>query len=75
MMPDLFAWLLTGRHAGERTNASTTQLLDPALGFGSDELVKSSSLRMSIWKLIEPGSEVGPVSVISQRRRLASAAV
>ena len=29
MMPDLFGWLLTGRRAGERTDASTTQLLDP----------------------------------------------
>ena len=29
MMPDLFAWLFTGRRAGERTDASTTQLLDP----------------------------------------------
>ena len=32
MMPDLFGWLLTGRRAGERTDASTTQLLDRARG-------------------------------------------
>src|SRR5262249_40208699 len=32
MMPDLFAWLFTGRRAGERTDASTTQLLDPRTG-------------------------------------------
>jgi len=32
MMPDLFGWLLTGRRAGERTNASTTQLLEPRSG-------------------------------------------
>ena len=32
MMPDLLGWLLTGRRAGERTDASTTQLLDPRLG-------------------------------------------
>ena len=38
MMPDLFAWLLTGRRAGERTDASTTQLLDPRTGTWSDEL-------------------------------------
>ena len=30
MMPDLLGWLLTGRRAGERTDASTTQLLDAA---------------------------------------------
>ena len=29
LMPDLFGWLLTGRRVCERTNASTTQLLDP----------------------------------------------
>ena len=34
MMPDLFAWLFTGRRAGERTDASTTQLLDPRNGSG-----------------------------------------
>ena len=34
MMPDLFAWLFTGRRAGERTDASTTQLLDPRNGDG-----------------------------------------
>src|SRR5271157_3165426 len=28
MMPDLIGWLLTGCRAGERTNASTTQLLN-----------------------------------------------
>ena len=38
MMPDLFGWLLTGRRAGERTDASTTQLLDPRSGAWSDEL-------------------------------------
>ena len=38
MMPDLFGWLLTGRRAGERTDASTTQLLDPRTGTWSDEL-------------------------------------
>ena len=40
MMPDLFGWLLTGRRAGERTDASTTQLLDPRSGTWSDELCR-----------------------------------
>ena len=31
-------WLLTGRRAGERTDASTTQLLNPRTGTWSDEL-------------------------------------
>ena len=38
LMPDLFGWLLTGRRVCERTNASTTQLLDPRTGAWSDEL-------------------------------------
>ena len=32
MMPDLLGWLLTGRRAGEFTDASTTQLLDATAG-------------------------------------------
>jgi rhamnulokinase len=62
MMPDLFAWLLTGRRAGERTDASTTQLLDPRTGTWSDELCQVLELpRIILPDLIEPGSEVGPV--------------
>ena len=64
MMPDLFAWLLTGRSAGERTNASTTQLLDPRTGTWSDELCQRLELpRKILPDLIEPGSEVGPVQL------------
>jgi rhamnulokinase len=60
MMPDLFAWLLTGRRAVERTDASTTQLLDPRNGTWSDELCKALDLPRSILpELIEPGTEIG----------------
>src|SRR5262245_25541507 len=41
MMPDLFGWLFTGRRAGERTDASTTQLLDPRTQAWSDELCRA----------------------------------
>ena len=62
MMPDLFGWLLTGRRAGERTNASTTQLLDPRTGTWSDELCRGLGLPRSILPdLIEPGTELGPM--------------
>jgi rhamnulokinase len=62
MMPDLFAWLLTGRRASERTDASTTQLLDPRAGTWSDELCRALDLPRAILpELIEPGTEVGPV--------------
>ena len=44
MMPDLFAWLLTGQRAGEYTDASTTQLLDPRQGTWSTRSVPSLEL-------------------------------
>ena len=62
MIPDLFGWLLTGRRAGERTDASTTQLLDPRSGAWSDELCEGLGLPRSILPdLIEPGTELGPL--------------
>jgi rhamnulokinase len=62
MMPDLFGWLLTGRRASERTDASTTQLLNPRTGTWSDELCQELGLPRTILPdLIEPGSELGPL--------------
>ncbi len=62
MMPDLFAWLLTGRRAGERTDASTTQLLDPRTGTWSDSLCEGLGLpRHILPELIEPGTVIGPL--------------
>ncbi|WP_165234354.1 rhamnulokinase [Aquisphaera insulae] len=62
MMPDLFGWLLTGRRAGERTDASTTQLLDPRTGTWSDELCAALDLPRAILPgLIDPGTELGPL--------------
>ncbi len=62
MMPDLFAWLFTGRRAAELTDASTTQLLDPRDGRWSDELCTALDLPRSILpELIEPGTAVGPL--------------
>ena len=60
MMPDLFGWLLTGQQAGERTDASTTQLLDPRTGTWSDELCLALELPRAILPpLIEPGTKLG----------------
>jgi rhamnulokinase len=62
MMPDLFGWLLTGQRVGERTDASTTQLLDPRTGSWSDELCSALDLpRRILPTLIDAGSELGPV--------------
>jgi rhamnulokinase len=62
MMPDLFGWLLTGQRASERTDASTTQLLDPWTGTWSDELCQALELPRTILpSLIEPGTDLGPL--------------
>jgi len=62
MMPDVFGWLLTGQRVGEKTNASTTQLLDPRTQTWSDELCRRLSLPRAILpELIEPGTELGPL--------------
>ncbi len=67
MMPDLFGWLLTGQRAGERTDASTTQLLDPRTGAWSDSLCRSLDLPRAILPdLIEPGSELGALRLSVQ---------
>ncbi|MDG3007635.1 rhamnulokinase [Paludisphaera mucosa] len=60
MMPDVLGWLLTGERAAERTDSSTTQLLDPRTGEWSDEICSALELPRSILpRLIEPGSELG----------------
>jgi rhamnulokinase len=62
MMPDLLGWLLTGRRVGERTDASTTQLLDPRTGLWSDELCDALDLPRAILPdLVDPGTELGPL--------------
>jgi rhamnulokinase len=62
MMPDLFGWLLTGRRAVERTDASTTQLIDARAGAWSDELCAGLGLPRAILPdLIDPGTELGPL--------------
>ena len=60
LMPDLFGWLLTGHKVCERTNASTTQLLDPRAGTWSDELCGALGLpRQVLPGLIDAGSTLG----------------
>jgi rhamnulokinase len=61
-MPDLFGWLSTGRCASERTDASTTQLLDAHSGTWSEELCQQLGLPVKILpELLEPGTELGPL--------------
>lgn len=60
MMPDVFAWLLTGQRAVERTNASTTQFYDPKARTWSDEICTTIGIPRNILpEIIDPGTDLG----------------
>lgn len=62
MVPDLFGWLLTGRRACERTDATTTQLFDPNAGAWSDEIFSALGAPRGIFpEVVEPGTELAPL--------------
>lgn len=60
LVPDLFAWLLTGEKVAERTNASTTGLLDVTTKEWDLELAEKLGLPTRIFpKLVDPGETIG----------------
>jgi rhamnulokinase len=60
MIPDLFAYWLTGVRTGEVTNASTTGLFDVRSRTWSAELVKRLELRADLLpEVAEPGARIG----------------
>ena len=60
MLPDLLAFWLTGNQVAERTNASTTGLLDIGSGNWNTTLIDKVSLPRSLFpSLIDPGSSIG----------------
>jgi rhamnulokinase len=60
MLPDLLAFWLTGSQVAERTNASTTGLLDIASGAWNGTLIDKVGLPRSLFpSLVDPGSRVG----------------
>jgi rhamnulokinase len=62
MLPDLLGFWLTGNQVAERTNASTTGLLDVASGAWNVTLIDKLGLPRSLFpSLIDPGSRVGSV--------------
>jgi rhamnulokinase len=62
MVPDLLAYFLTGEGRFERTNASTTQLVDARTGELVDWMVRALGLRKDLFAPpIQPGEMVGPV--------------
>jgi len=60
LVPDLFAYWLTGRQVAERTNASTTGLVDVATGQWDDTLLSRLQLpRRILPDLVDAGTPIG----------------
>jgi rhamnulokinase len=63
LIPDLIGFWLTGQRVAERTNASTTGLLDARTGEWDDGLIEQVGLSRSLFpSLVEPGDVIGKVS-------------
>lgn len=63
MMPDLFAYFLTGKKVCERTIASTGQLVDPRTGDWAWELIDKLGLKRSIFpEIVDSGYTYGDLS-------------
>jgi rhamnulokinase len=60
LVPDLLAYWLTGQAVTERTNASTTGMLDVHSGTWDDELVERLGVRRGLLgRLVDPGEVIG----------------
>jgi rhamnulokinase len=63
MLPDLLGFWLTGEQVAERTNASTTGLLDIGTGSWNTTLIDKLSLPRSLFPLlVDPGTRIGSLS-------------
>ncbi|GAA1782624.1 rhamnulokinase family protein [Luedemannella flava] len=62
MLPDLFAYWLTGERGAERTNASTTQLYNAIARDWDDKLIAAAGLPRHLFaRLRDPGTVIGPL--------------
>ncbi len=62
MMPDLFAYFLTGVKACERTNATTTQIFDPTKRRWSETILQTIEMPQAFMpELVDPGTMLGEV--------------
>ena len=62
LIPDLLTFWLTGHEQAERTNASTTGLLDVRTRMWDDDLIEQLGFSASLLPaLIDPGVTVGPL--------------
>ena len=63
MLPDLFGFWLTGEKSVERTNASTTGLLDIVSGGWNVELIDKLGLPRSLFPpVVDPGQTIGKLT-------------
>ena len=68
LMPDLLGFWLTGEVAAERTNASTTALLDARTGDWSKTVLDAVGLRPDLLPpLVEPGTVLGGLRAAVRR--------
>lgn len=68
MIPDYLHYRLTGRRAGEYTNATTTQLVDAVSGEWDRELLRALGFPADIFpELLPPGTPLGPLSEAVQK--------
>lgn len=59
-IPDILAYWLTGKKAVEKTNASTSQLLNAETGDWADEVISALGLPRDIFgKIVPPGTILG----------------
>lgn len=69
LVPDLVAFLLTGAQVAERTNASTTGLLDVRTGEWDLELAERLGIPASVLpRLIDPGASLGTLRGAARER-------
>ncbi|RGF58415.1 MULTISPECIES: rhamnulokinase [unclassified Roseburia] len=69
MVPDYFNFLLTGRKVQEYTNATTTQLVNPATKDWDDELLEKLGIKRNIFQEIKmAGCEVGELEQEIQKQ-------
>jgi rhamnulokinase len=60
LVPDLLAYWLTGRQVAERTNASTTGLVNVATGQWDDGLLERLELPRALFpRIVDPGASIG----------------
>ncbi len=63
MIPDFFHWLLSGQKSNERTNASTTQLLNATTGDWSSRVLSALDIPAKLFApCVESGTDLGPIT-------------